>query len=178
MAPGVACGQGVPSGFCSPRPCIAHGGRCLTLWRREDKAKREETSNRSCSKLSDWAPSVATQALPTRTTCNRQLKRKTNLTSRESKGSQPGPLPPCLAPTPPQGRPAPVASLARGLQAPAQPTLSRGPTGPGLATVPLQRRSAVSQRPAAPMRGLAMGPLLASQVLPLICPLPEFLFPV
>lgn len=71
-----------------------------------------------------------------------------------------------------------MASLANGLQTPAQPTLSRGPTSPGLATVPLQRRSTVSQRTTAPVKGLATVPLLASQVLPLICPLPEFLSPV
>lgn len=98
----MACSQGVPSGFCSPRPCIAHGGRCLTLWCRKDKARREKTSNQSCSKLfSDRAPSEATQAFPIRTTCNRQPKRKTNLTSRESKGPQSGPPPssPCSNPS-------------------------------------------------------------------------------
>lgn len=43
--------------------------------------------------VSDRAPSVATQAFPTRTTSNRQPKRKTNLTSRESKGPRSGPPP-------------------------------------------------------------------------------------
>ena len=87
----MACGQGVPSGFCLPRPCIAHGGRCLTLRCRKDKARREKT--KLLEVVSDRAPSEATQAFPIRTTCNRQPKRKTNLTSRESKGPQSGPPP-------------------------------------------------------------------------------------
>lgn len=177
----MACGQGVPSGFCSPRPCIAHGGRCLTLRCRKDKARREETSNRSCSKLfltepPPWPPKPF--QLEQRPTGSRSGK--PTLLPGKAKGLGQGPLPPRLAPTPPRQRPAPTASLASGLQTPAQPTLSGGPTSPGLATVLPPLGSTVSQRPAAPVRGsaTATGPLPASQVLPLICPLPEFLFPV
>lgn len=119
------------------RPCIAHRGRCLTLRCRKDKARREETSNRSCSKLfltepPPWPPKPF--QLEQRPTGSRSGK--PTLLPGKAKGLGQGPLPPRLAPTPPRQRPAPTASLASGLQTPAQPTLSGGPTSPGLATVP------------------------------------------
>lgn len=80
----MACGQAVPSGFCSPRPCIAHGGRCLTLRCRKDKTKLLE----AVSDRAPWRPPKPFQL--ERATGSRSGKA---FTSRESKGPQSGPPP-------------------------------------------------------------------------------------